>query len=234
MYKQQWRRMVSHYTQYGFLSCRVQRGAVQTWLYEDLQILWVFSSRQRGGFKDQTVCVAFWWPDSSAYLSAMWRLSSGFAAGSVRQRRWTTCGSTSQRTEAKLQWVEVPCKLQTSWLHAGSLFYAQQVFDATNTTRERRETIIQFAEQNGFKVTCWLRVDVFFLPWLYWSCCVLHRCFLWNLCVKTQMSFKKTLWWVLVWSFCSQEKLNCGLSFLTYLCSFCLASEAVQPRLHKL
>uniref|UniRef100_A0A674MNR4 6-phosphofructo-2-kinase/fructose-2,6-biphosphatase 4a n=1 Tax=Takifugu rubripes TaxID=31033 RepID=A0A674MNR4_TAKRU len=26
------------------------------------------------------------------------------------------------------------------------------VFDATNTTRERRETIIQFAEQNGFKV----------------------------------------------------------------------------------
>lgn len=28
-----------------------------------------------------------------------------------------------------------------------------QVFDATNTTRERRDTIIQFAEQNGFKVT---------------------------------------------------------------------------------
>lgn len=28
----------------------------------------------------------------------------------------------------------------------------KQVFDATNTTRERRETIIQFAEQNGFKV----------------------------------------------------------------------------------
>ncbi|KAM6927611.1 LOW QUALITY PROTEIN: 6-phosphofructo-2-kinase/fructose-2,6-bisphosphatase 4-like [Xenentodon cancila] len=28
------------------------------------------------------------------------------------------------------------------------------VFDATNTTRERRDTIIQFAEQNGFKVTC--------------------------------------------------------------------------------
>lgn len=29
---------------------------------------------------------------------------------------------------------------------------SQQVFDATNTTRERRDTIIQFAEQNGFKV----------------------------------------------------------------------------------
>lgn len=28
-----------------------------------------------------------------------------------------------------------------------------QVFDATNTTRERRETILEFAEQNGFKVT---------------------------------------------------------------------------------
>lgn len=28
-----------------------------------------------------------------------------------------------------------------------------QVFDATNTTRERRHTIIQFAEQNGFKVS---------------------------------------------------------------------------------
>uniref|UniRef100_A0A3Q4N8F9 6-phosphofructo-2-kinase/fructose-2,6-biphosphatase 4a n=1 Tax=Neolamprologus brichardi TaxID=32507 RepID=A0A3Q4N8F9_NEOBR len=27
------------------------------------------------------------------------------------------------------------------------------VFDATNTTRERRETILEFAEQNGFKVT---------------------------------------------------------------------------------
>lgn len=29
---------------------------------------------------------------------------------------------------------------------------SEQVFDATNTTRERRETIIEFAEQNGFKV----------------------------------------------------------------------------------
>lgn len=27
-----------------------------------------------------------------------------------------------------------------------------QVFDATNTTRERRGSIIKFAEQNGFKV----------------------------------------------------------------------------------
>lgn len=27
-----------------------------------------------------------------------------------------------------------------------------QVFDATNTTRERRGTIVKFAEQNGFKV----------------------------------------------------------------------------------
>lgn len=33
------------------------------------------------------------------------------------------------------------------------LLRVKQVFDATNTTRERRETIIQFAEQNGFKVT---------------------------------------------------------------------------------
>ena len=28
-----------------------------------------------------------------------------------------------------------------------------QVFDATNTTRERRATIVRFAEQNGFKVS---------------------------------------------------------------------------------
>lgn len=34
----------------------------------------------------------------------------------------------------------------------------KQVFDATNTTRERRETIIQFAEQNGFKVSCWVTI----------------------------------------------------------------------------
>lgn len=27
-----------------------------------------------------------------------------------------------------------------------------QVFDATNTTRERRGTIVKFADQNGFKV----------------------------------------------------------------------------------
>lgn len=32
------------------------------------------------------------------------------------------------------------------------LSMSEQVFDATNTTRERRETIIEFAEQNGFKV----------------------------------------------------------------------------------
>lgn len=34
----------------------------------------------------------------------------------------------------------------------------EQVFDATNTTRERRKTIIQFAEQNGFKVSFWVTV----------------------------------------------------------------------------
>lgn len=32
------------------------------------------------------------------------------------------------------------------------LFLLFQVFDATNTTRERRGTIVKFAEQNGFKV----------------------------------------------------------------------------------
>lgn len=32
------------------------------------------------------------------------------------------------------------------------LFSLFQVFDATNTTRERRGTIVKFAEQNGFKV----------------------------------------------------------------------------------
>lgn len=31
-------------------------------------------------------------------------------------------------------------------------FLPFQVFDATNTTRERRGTIVKFAEQNGFKV----------------------------------------------------------------------------------
>lgn len=30
--------------------------------------------------------------------------------------------------------------------------WVPQVFDATNTTRERRLTIFEFAEQNGFKV----------------------------------------------------------------------------------
>lgn len=34
-----------------------------------------------------------------------------------------------------------------------------QVFDATNTTRERRETILEFAEQNGFKVTWWAQSE---------------------------------------------------------------------------
>lgn len=34
----------------------------------------------------------------------------------------------------------------------GVCFVLFQVFDATNTTRERRGTIIAFAEQNGFKV----------------------------------------------------------------------------------
>lgn len=32
------------------------------------------------------------------------------------------------------------------------VFLLFQVFDATNTTRERRGTIVKFAEQNGFKV----------------------------------------------------------------------------------
>ncbi|KPP63309.1 6-phosphofructo-2-kinase/fructose-2,6-bisphosphatase 4-like [Scleropages formosus] len=31
-------------------------------------------------------------------------------------------------------------------------FWLHMVFDATNTTRERRETIVRFAEQNGYKV----------------------------------------------------------------------------------
>lgn len=43
-------------------------------------------------------------------------------------------------------WLNTVCKSSAS----AALFC--QVFDATNTTRERRETIIQFAEQNGFKV----------------------------------------------------------------------------------
>uniref|UniRef100_A0A4W6EM43 6-phosphofructo-2-kinase/fructose-2,6-biphosphatase 4b n=1 Tax=Lates calcarifer TaxID=8187 RepID=A0A4W6EM43_LATCA len=37
-------------------------------------------------------------------------------------------------------------------LHKKCLLLLFQVFDATNTTRERRGTIIKFAEQNGFKV----------------------------------------------------------------------------------
>lgn len=31
-------------------------------------------------------------------------------------------------------------------------FFCLQVFDATNTTRERREVILSFAKENGYKV----------------------------------------------------------------------------------
>lgn len=34
-----------------------------------------------------------------------------------------------------------------------------QVFDATNTTRERRDMILNFAEENSFKVGCWRERD---------------------------------------------------------------------------
>lgn len=50
--------------------------------------------------------------------------------------------------------------------------HVEQVFDATNTTRERRKTIIQFAEQNGFKVSCWVTILWMwhFIRWqLHWS-----------------------------------------------------------------
>lgn len=72
---------------------------------------------------------------------------------------------------------------------------SQQVFDATNTTRERRDTIIQFAEQNGFKVkkgkwfdSCWLTFSLV-------SVLIRRsrlRCSSWSRCAKTQTSYRRT------------------------------------------
>ncbi|KAM4587643.1 6-phosphofructo-2-kinase/fructose-2,6-bisphosphatase 4a isoform 1-T1 [Odontesthes bonariensis] len=61
------------------------------------------------------------------------------------------------------------------------------VFDATNTTRERRETIIQFAEQNGFKVTCW--VTVLRTPPLFGATRSLSR----SLCAVSQVFFVESV-----------------------------------------
>ena len=46
------------------------------------------------------------------------------------------------------------------WVIIGNAYvlFLDQVFDATNTTRERRETILRFAEQNGYKV--WEPMDI--------------------------------------------------------------------------
>lgn len=38
-------------------------------------------------------------------------------------------------------------------LDLNEALFALQVFDATNTTRERREVILSFAKENGYKVS---------------------------------------------------------------------------------
>lgn len=68
-------------------------------------------------------------------------------------------------------------------------FLLLQVFDATNTTRERRETILQFAEQNGFKVTCWVTAqrEASAPVHSHTESPLFLRCSLSSLCAKTRM-----------------------------------------------
>uniref|UniRef100_A0A8C6TZC2 6-phosphofructo-2-kinase/fructose-2,6-biphosphatase 4b n=1 Tax=Neogobius melanostomus TaxID=47308 RepID=A0A8C6TZC2_9GOBI len=66
----------------------------------------------------------------------------------------------SKKLTRYLNWIGVPTKVfnvgqyRRECHHAKCCFLSSslQVFDATNTTRERRATIMKFAEQNGFKV----------------------------------------------------------------------------------
>lgn len=111
------------------LLCRVQRWAVQERVCEDLQVLWVLQSWQWRRAEDQKV-TAHPRVTTNTYILAF---SHDLCHVCYRQ-----CASAALNDVRQYLTEE-----------EGQV----AVFDATNTTRERRETIIQFAEQNGFKVT---------------------------------------------------------------------------------
>lgn len=108
---------------------RVQRWAVQERVREDLQVLRVLQSRQRRRAEDQKV-TAHTQNYKCLHLSIFLGLISLFIC-------YRQCASAALNDVRQYLTEE-----------EGQV----AVFDATNTTRERRETIIQFAEQNGFKV----------------------------------------------------------------------------------
>lgn len=132
---------------------------------------------------------------------------------SVRWRHLMMFGSTSVSREDRWRWVlaAVPqfsmlnyhnigiCAVHLGYIRSVFVMLFQ-VFDATNTTRERRSTIVKFAEQNGFKVykRGWVvsnsirhfDMTTFTFTLLSFQ----SRYFLWSLCVRTQMSLHKISW----------------------------------------
>lgn len=91
------------------------------------------------------------------YLYDLYRQCASAALNDVRQYLTEQGGQVAVGQVLDCVLVEMFGAGQIKLIHYCPVC-VEQVFDATNTTRERRETIIQFAEQNGFKVNCWVKI----------------------------------------------------------------------------
>lgn len=154
-------------------SHRVQCWAVQERVCEDLQVLRVLPSRQWGGAEDQKVrvTIGIWVPwhltINHWVFMTVWSLQT-VCFGSIKRcatvshrRRRPSCGGSNVTRCINFYvsaWSHTLCDAGELIHFCSCSVHVEQVFDATNTTRERRETIIQFAEQNGFKVPCWVTI----------------------------------------------------------------------------